>query len=168
MISSAGAWYARSSEISPGEVSGGTNTSHTIGVQALAALLAAVSSGAPHIDYRQAALEGNVLSKKTDGARRRTFRYLKELYLLRPDSILFRALRDLWVDDSSAQSHSCLRVGEGHAVRQLRMGALLFVRFSFANGGSENWSMTFPSASVTVPMKDGNAVGWKTRLPLTL
>lgn len=96
-------YVARSSEISPGEVSGGTNTSHTIGVQALAALLAAVPPGAPHIEYRQAALEGNVLSKATEGARRRTFRYLKELYLLRPDSILFRALRDLWQDDLSAQ-----------------------------------------------------------------
>lgn len=104
MSPATGASYiARSNEISPGEVSGGTNTSHTIVVEALAALLAAVPSGAPQIEYRYAALEGNVLSKKTEGARRRTFRYLKELYLLRPDSILFRALRDLWVDDSSAQ-----------------------------------------------------------------
>ena len=46
---------SRASEISPGEVSGGTNTSHTIGVEALAALLAAVSSGAPHIECRHAA-----------------------------------------------------------------------------------------------------------------
>ena len=36
-------------------------------------------------------------------ARRRTFRYLKELYLLRPDSLLFRALRDLWPDDPEAR-----------------------------------------------------------------
>jgi hypothetical protein len=102
--SGTGASYiARTSEISPGQVSGGTNTSHTIVVEALAALLQAVPSGAQHVEYQHAALDGNVLSKQTEGARRRTFRYLKELYLLRPDSILFRALRDLWVDDSSAQ-----------------------------------------------------------------
>ena len=94
---------SRASEISPGEVSGGTNTSHTIVVEALAALLAAVPPGAPHMEYSHAALEANVLSKETEGARRRTFRYLKELYVLRPDSILFRALRDLWADDPSAQ-----------------------------------------------------------------
>jgi hypothetical protein len=44
-----------------------------------------------------------VLGKSTTESRRRTLRYLKELYLLRPDSILFRALRDLWTDDPAGQ-----------------------------------------------------------------
>jgi hypothetical protein len=96
-------YIAGASEIAPGEVSGGTNTSHTIVVKALAAILAAVPSDAPYIEYQHAALERNVLRKQTEGARRRTFRYLKELYLLRTDSILFRALRDLWLDDPPAQ-----------------------------------------------------------------
>jgi hypothetical protein len=35
------------------------------------------------------------LGKLTEGARRGTLRYVKELYLLRPDSILFRVAQDL-------------------------------------------------------------------------
>src|SRR4051794_19919747 len=94
---------ARAGEILPGNVSGGPNTSHTIVVGALAALLDAVPAGATQADYEHAALEGNVLAKQTEGARRRTFRYLKELYLLRPDAVLFRGLRDLWDDDHEAR-----------------------------------------------------------------
>jgi len=90
-------------EIVPGDVSGGTNTSHTIVVGALAALLGAVPAAAPPAAYKQAALEANVLGKDTDGARGRTYRYLRELYLLRPDSLLFRALRDLWPVDPPAR-----------------------------------------------------------------
>jgi hypothetical protein len=90
-------------EIVSGGESGGTNTSHTIVVGALAALLDAVPAGASQVAYENAVLEGNVLAKQTEGARRRTFRYLKELYLLRPDALLFRALRDLWDDDPDAR-----------------------------------------------------------------
>ncbi len=90
-------------EIVPGDVSGGTNTSHTVVIAALAALLDAVPPDAPPAAYEQAAIEANVLGKDTDGARRRTFRYLRELYLLRPDSLLFRALRDLWPLDADAR-----------------------------------------------------------------
>ena len=84
---------ALAAEIVPGEVSGGTNTSHTIVVGALTSLLDAVPPGAPRAAYQDAALEANVLGKDTDGARKRTYRYLRELYLLRPDSLLFRSSR---------------------------------------------------------------------------
>ena len=93
----------RSAEIVPGDISGGTNTSHTIIVAALVALFDAVPANAPPAAYKQAALEANVLGKDTDAARRRTYRYLRELYLLRPDTLLFRALRDLWPVDQSAR-----------------------------------------------------------------
>jgi hypothetical protein len=90
-------------EIAPGDTSGGPNTSHTIMAGALGALLTAVPSDARFTDYERAALDSNVLGKQTDGARRRTLRYLRELYLLRPDALLFRALRDLWLHDRQAQ-----------------------------------------------------------------
>jgi hypothetical protein len=90
-------------EIVPGDRSGGTNTSHTIIVPALVQLLSSVDRGADATTYERAVLEDNVLGKDTAGARQRTLRYLRELYLLRPDSILFRALRDLWTDDSAGQ-----------------------------------------------------------------
>lgn len=90
-------------EIVPGDRSGGTNTSHTIVVPALTQLLNAVDRHADAATYEQAVLEQNVLGKDTTGARQRTLRYLRELYLLRPDSLLFRALRDLWTDDPTGQ-----------------------------------------------------------------
>lgn len=90
-------------EIVPGDRSGGTNTSHTIVVPALTALLSVVDRHAEHAIYEQAVIAENVLGKDTTGSRQRTFRYLRELYLLRPDSTLFRALRDVWNDDPSGQ-----------------------------------------------------------------
>ena len=90
-------------EIVPGDRSGGTNTSHTIVVAALMQLLSSVDRYAEESEYERAVLRENVLSKGTAGARQRTLRYLRELYLLRPDSILFRSLRDLWTDDPTGQ-----------------------------------------------------------------
>ena len=90
-------------EIVDGSVSGGSNTSHTIILPALRALLDSVPPTGALYDYERAALDDNVLGKATEGSRKRTFRYLKELYLLRPDRVLFRALRDLWSDDLAAQ-----------------------------------------------------------------
>ena len=95
--------HTQATEIVPGDVSGGTNTSHTILFAALVAVLDAVPADAPQAVYTAAILEGNVVGKQTDGARRRNYRYLRELYILRPDSILFRALRDLWATDSQSR-----------------------------------------------------------------
>ena len=90
-------------EIVPGDRSGGATTSHTIIVGALVDLLGVVDRGADGAAYERAVLDENVLGKQTAGSRRRTLRYLRELYLLRPDSILFRALRDLWSDDPAGR-----------------------------------------------------------------
>ena len=90
-------------EIVPGDRSGGANTSHTIVVPALVHLLGAVDRTADASSYERAVLDQNVLGKETAGSRQRTLRYLRELYLLRPDSVLFRALRDLWTDDPLGQ-----------------------------------------------------------------
>ena len=90
-------------EIVPGDRSGGATTSHTILMPALATLLVVVDRSANANAYKRAVLEQNVLGKKSNGARKRTLRYLRELYVLRPDSILFRALRDLWTDEPAGQ-----------------------------------------------------------------
>ena len=123
----------RTGEIVPGDVSGGTNTSHTIIVPAVTTLLNAQSLDASFEDYERAVLEDNVLSKDTEGARRRTFRYLKELYVLRPTSILFRALRDLWSDErrGAAASSWLLCVGSGRGLPSEQHGDLQLV-----SGGS--------------------------------
>jgi hypothetical protein len=90
-------------EIVPGDRSGGATTSHTIIFPALAQVLSAVDRFANAETYERAVVGQNVLGKDTAGARHRTLRYLRELYLLRPDSVLFRALRDLWTDEMSGQ-----------------------------------------------------------------
>ena len=75
---------------------GGAHTSRTILLSELTAVLAVVSPDAPQDTYRTAVIEDNVLGKKTLNSRQRSFRYLRELYALDPDTLLFRALRDLW------------------------------------------------------------------------
>ena len=90
-------------EIVPGDRSGGATTSHTVVIPALGALLDVVDHQAEAGTYERAVLEKNVLGKTTVGSRKRTLRYLRELYLLRPDSVLFRALRDLWTDERTGQ-----------------------------------------------------------------
>ncbi|MDP9459006.1 MAG: hypothetical protein M3Q22_01725 [Actinomycetota bacterium] len=82
---------------------GGTNTSHTIAVDLLTSLLAATPPTATGGDYERVAVEENVLGRATRAGRARTFRYLRELYLLDPTRLLFRALRDLWDEDVAAQ-----------------------------------------------------------------
>jgi hypothetical protein len=92
----------QAAEIVPGDVSGGPNTSHTVAIESLSALLQAVSPAASEVDYRDAVLDQNLLGKATQGSRWRSYRYLRELYLLRPNSLLFRALRDLWAAEPEA------------------------------------------------------------------
>jgi hypothetical protein len=102
-VTDTSALEAHTAEILPNDVSGGANTSHTIVVNALTTLLDAVPAAAPAAAYKLAAVEANVLGKATEGSRRRTYRYLRELYLLRRDSLLFRGLRDLWAIDEAAR-----------------------------------------------------------------
>ncbi|MGB0872416.1 MAG: hypothetical protein ACPGYP_04690 [Solirubrobacterales bacterium] len=89
--------------IASGAKSGGTNTSHTIILDAASNLFAATPVTATLEEYEVSVIEENVLGKATDGSRRRTFRYLRELYALDPDVVVFRALRDLWPLDVDAQ-----------------------------------------------------------------
>lgn len=90
-------------EIIQGDRSGGASTSHTILVPALHTLLARVGPLADAADYERSVLEENILGKDTIESRRRTLRYLRELYVLRSDSRLFRALGELWNDDPAGQ-----------------------------------------------------------------
>lgn len=58
---------------------------------------------ASRTDYERVAVEENILGRATRAGRARTFRYLRELYVLDPTRLLFRALRDLWDEDPSAR-----------------------------------------------------------------
>lgn len=69
----------------------------------LRSVLAATPATATRDEYERVAVEENVLGRATRAGRARTFRYLRELYLLDPSRLLFRALRDLWDEDVTAQ-----------------------------------------------------------------
>lgn len=84
-------------------MSGGTHTSRTIMLKELRALLGEVPEGASIDDYRIAVCIENVGGKKTDSAKQRTFRYLRELYRLDRSQPTFAALRSLWAADVEAQ-----------------------------------------------------------------
>jgi len=71
-------------------------------VAELTVLLAHLDAGTEAEDYRRAVLEDNVLGLRTDNGRLWRFKTLRRLYFLRPDSLLFRALRDLWNSDAEA------------------------------------------------------------------
>lgn len=78
-------------------------TSHSIGIAELGQLLQSLPSDADTLDYRRAVVDENLLGLSSESGRVWRFKTLRRLYLLRPDSLLFRALRDLWVDDPEAR-----------------------------------------------------------------
>ena len=92
-----------SSEIITSDVPGGPSTSQTIMVSSLQRLLAIVPSDSPPASYRAAVMDENVLGKQTVSGREWAFRQLRRFYALNPQSLLFRALRDLWDHDKAGQ-----------------------------------------------------------------
>jgi hypothetical protein len=78
-------------------------TSHAIGVPELSTLLDHVNANSDYDAYRRAVLEDNVLGLATANGRLWRFKTLRRVYLFRPDSLLFRALRDLWPDEEAAR-----------------------------------------------------------------
>ena len=81
----------------------GAHSSRTMMLAELRLLLAACSQSASLEEYRSAILDENVLLKKTVATRKASFRWMRELYALDRKTLLFRALRDLWDEDTQAQ-----------------------------------------------------------------
>lgn len=90
-------------EIVPSEVRKSAITSQSIGVAELAALFRAVPPDAPTQAYVDAVMEDNVLGVERATARENRLNTLQRLYQLRRESVLFRALRDLWPLDEAGQ-----------------------------------------------------------------
>src|SRR5438552_6350984 len=83
--------------------SGGAHTSRTMMLRELGDLLAATPPTADRDDLRSAVLDDNVLGKRSEAGRTRSFRYLRELYTLDLAEPSFRALRRLWPHDEEAR-----------------------------------------------------------------
>lgn len=87
----------------------GVQTSRTIMLAELTALLAAVPAFGSRRDYRAAIVLENVLGKRSVANRRSTAQRLGELYALEPGVTLFRVLRRLWdADESGRPLLACL------------------------------------------------------------
>jgi hypothetical protein len=82
---------------------GGTHTSRTMMLSELQMLLASCPIEAAYAHYAVTVLEDNVLLKPTVSTRTRSLRGLRELYALDRRTLLFRALRDLWDVEATAQ-----------------------------------------------------------------
>jgi len=81
----------------------GPHSSRTMMLTELRLLLENRPPQTSQTEYRAAVLDENALLKKTETTRRKSFRYLRELYSLDPGTLLFRALRDLWTHQVEAQ-----------------------------------------------------------------
>jgi len=81
----------------------GAHSSRTMMLAELRLLLTACPQSASFEEYRSAIIDENVLLKKTVATRKVSFRWLRELYALDRKTLLFRALRDLWDEDTQAQ-----------------------------------------------------------------
>src|SRR5215208_3792503 len=81
----------------------GIHTTRTIMLSELGELLAVCPPSSSLADYRTAVVDENALLKPTGTTRESTFRWLRALYVLDPNVVLFRALRDLWDTDLEAR-----------------------------------------------------------------
>jgi hypothetical protein len=89
-------------EIVADEVRQGAITSQSIGVPELEIVMGSAPLGTTQNEYEQAIVDDNVLGLKTTTSREWRFQTLRRLYLLSHNSVLFRALSDLWVSDPEA------------------------------------------------------------------
>jgi hypothetical protein len=83
--------------------SAGAHSSRTMMLADLRLLLAACPQSASLEEYRSAIIDENVLLKKTVATRKVSFKLMRVLYALDRKILLFRALRDLWDEDTQAQ-----------------------------------------------------------------
>jgi hypothetical protein len=81
----------------------GTHTSRTLMLREMRALLHACRVGSSIDDYRRACIQENVILKATLSTRMKTFRHLRELYALSEDTLIFSALRLLWIADEAGE-----------------------------------------------------------------
>lgn len=89
----------------------GPHSSRTIMLHDLELLLAACPRDAGADVYQAAILHDNVLLKPTESTRRKSYRHMREMYGLNPGILLFRALADLWDQQSAAQPLIALLCG---------------------------------------------------------
>ena len=79
------------------------HNSKTMMLPELRALLAATEPAATIADYVTAAVEHDVMAKRTVATRKKTVYYLRKLYTLDRSVPLFAALRELWPLDPASQ-----------------------------------------------------------------
>jgi len=81
----------------------GAHTSRTIMLKEFSLLLASCPPIATLHDYRGTVLDDNVLLKRSTSTRAASYRWLRELYTLNREVLIFRVLHELWPSDREAQ-----------------------------------------------------------------
>jgi hypothetical protein len=81
---------------------GGAHISRTLMLREIERLLRNLPATAEANDYRRAILDENILGKKTQATREKTFRYLRELYAISEVVPLFVIYRELLLSDVEA------------------------------------------------------------------
>ncbi len=106
--------------------SGGAHTSRTMLLADLSSVLAACPADFTQEQYRVAVVDENVAGKDSSSSRQRTFRYLREMYLLDPGDAAFRAMLRLWVRDPAGRPQIALLMAESndHALAATSSGVL--------------------------------------------
>ncbi len=94
--------------------SGGAHTSRTILLADLAAVLSACPGDANQEQFRVAVIDVNAAGKGSLSSRQRTFRYLREMYLLDISDPTFRAMVRLWSRDPKGRPLMALLMASAH------------------------------------------------------
>ena len=81
----------------------GTHTSRTIMLDELSLLLDTVPEDATRDNYAHAVMPHNCLGKRTAATRKLSLQRLTELYALDPQVILFRVMRNFWVQNETSR-----------------------------------------------------------------
>ena len=94
--------------------SGGAHTSRTMLLGDLSAVFASCPAASTRDEYRAAVIDENVAGKASQSSRERTFRYLREMYLLDVSDPTFRAMRRLWSRDPAGRPIIALLMACAH------------------------------------------------------
>lgn len=81
----------------------GTHTYRSIAVDELRKVCETAAPSTPYEEIRRLVVDDNILGKSTQSSRRKTLRILREFYALRPEVLVYSALRLFWDHDAREQ-----------------------------------------------------------------
>jgi len=130
----------------------GIHSSRTMMLTELRLLLAACDASAVLEDYRSAVIAENILLKDTMVTRKSTFHWLRSLYVLDKQVLLFRGLRDLW--DADVQGQPLLALLCANARDPILKGTAETI-LAIPSGEAVTWEMMMEAVNTAFPRRYG-------------